>query len=376
MGKIKDSIYARYTTGEIAFKFFTTMLLTNNLTRKSSLHFIKKCLGSPTNRLLSLLNGIYFGGETLLQAKSTAAKLAQAGISCVLDYAVEGEADEQHFIDTLANTIELIDMATTTQNIPFVVIKPSSLGAANIYSKKSNGMVMTNSEQEAWARITGRYSALFEYAHLKGVRMMVDAEQTFVQPAVNALLLEMMRRFNAVKPTITLTLQFYLKDQLRFLEQCYHQACQFNYILGVKIVRGAYLEEEKRGDGSALCYTTKEETDTNYNQAIEFVSTRLERIAPFFATHNEVSVKKIIDNVFLKSADTWIGQLYGLGDHLSYSLNYSGLAVCKYLPYGPLKKSLPYLFRRLEENSIATATFKKENELLRKELFHRIIRMR
>ncbi|MEH0834367.1 carbapenem biosynthesis protein CarD, partial [Pectobacterium cacticida] len=225
----------------------------------------------------------------------------------------------------------------------------------------------------AWSRIVARFSHLFDYACSHGVRVMVDAEQTAIQPAVDRLVLDMMREFNRDSAVITLTLQFYLKDQLRFLDECYQRACQDNFVLGVKVVRGAYLEEEKRVNGGERCFATKEETDRSYNAAVDYIAQRLDRISPFFATHNEESLALIMKSESLRAGCTWIGQLYGLGDHITYSLLQTGFRVCKYLPYGPLDKSLPYLLRRIEENAIASATFKKENKLLQKELLRRLV---
>ena len=367
-----SAIYNRYTSGTLFFKYCATASLTHKLTRRLSLFTLKKCLARPRGRLFSLINNIYFGGETLAEACSTATVLARAGIACVLDYAVEGESDETQFDKAMKNTLLLIDVSRQTDTLPFVVIKPSSLGNVSVYAQQSDGLALDEASTQAWLRIVARFLLLFDYARSHGVSVMVDAEQTKIQPAVDQLVLGMMREFNRDSAVITLTLQFYLKDQLRFLDECYQKACQYGFIFGIKVVRGAYLEEEKRVNGGERCFSTKQETDDSYNAAVDYIAQRLDRIAPFFATHNEDSLALIMKSEPLRAARIWVGQLYGLGDHITYSLLQTGSRVCKYLPYGPLDKSLPYLLRRIEENAVASATFKKENKLLQKELIRRL----
>ncbi|WP_409158723.1 carbapenem biosynthesis protein CarD [Pectobacterium sp. B2J-2] len=367
------AIYHRYTSRTLFFKYCATATLTHRLTRRLSLFTLKKCLARPRGRLFSLVNSIYFGGETLEEVQSTATFLARSGIACVLDYAVEGENDETQFDKAMENTLRLIEMSQQTDSLPFVVIKPSSLGSVAVYARQSEGLTLDEASASAWSRIVARFSRLFDYARSHGVRVMVDAEQTAIQPAVDRLVLDMMCEFNRDSAVITLTLQFYLKDQLRFLDECYQRACQDNFLLGVKVVRGAYLEDEKRVNGGIRCFATKQETDRSYNAAVDYIAPRLDRIAPFFATHNEESLALIMASDSLRAERTWVGQLYGLGDHITYSLLQTGFRVCKYLPYGPLDKSLPYLLRRIEENAVASATFKKENKLLQKELLRRLV---
>ncbi|MFP9228040.1 carbapenem biosynthesis protein CarD [Pectobacterium cacticida] len=367
------AIYNRYTSRTLFFKYCATATLTHRLTRRLSLFTLKKCLTRPQGRIFSLVNSIYFGGETLEEVQSTVTFLARSGIGCVLDYAVEGENEEAQFDKAVENTLRLIEMSQQTDSLPFVVIKPSSLGSVAVYARQSEESLLDEASASAWSRIVARFLHLFDYACSHGVRVMVDAEQTAIQPAVDRLVLDMMREFNRDSAVITLTLQFYLKDQLRFLDECYQRACQDNFVLGVKVVRGAYLEEEKRVNGGERCFATKEETDRSYNAAVDYIAQRLDRISPFFATHNEESLALIMKSEPLRAGCTWIGQLYGLGDHITYSLLQTGFRVCKYLPYGPLDKSLPYLLRRIEENAIASATFKKENKLLQKELLRRLV---
>ncbi|WP_174870924.1 carbapenem biosynthesis protein CarD [Pectobacterium polaris] len=367
------AIYNRYTSRTLFFKYCATATLTHRLTRRLSLFTLKKFLARPRGRLFSLVNSIYFGGETLEEVQSTATLLARSGIACVLDYAVEGENDETQFDKAMENTLRLIEMSQQTDSLPFVVIKPSSLGSVTVYARQSEGLALDEVSASAWSRIVARFSHLFDYARSHGVRVMVDAEQTAIQPAVDRLVLDMMREFNRDSAVITLTLQFYLKDKLRFLDECYQRACQDDFILGVKVVRGAYLEEEKRVNGGERCFATKQETDRSYNAAVDYIAQHLDRIAPFFATHNEESLALIMKSEPLRAKHIWVGQLYGLGDHITYSLLQTGFRVCKYLPYGPLDKSLPYLLRRIEENAVASATFKKENKLLQKELLRRLV---
>ncbi|ADU71471.1 proline dehydrogenase family protein [Pantoea sp. At-9b] len=367
------NIYKRYSTKELSFKLMATTLLSNKFTRIPSIYLVKKCLSQKKGSVFRATNNIYFSGETIHEATTACENLARTGVYGILDYAVEGESDEFHFETAINHTLQLIDLAHRSENMPFVVVKPTALGSSGVYEKVSKNLINSDEEKEDWQKIINRFYTIFDCASSRGVSVMVDAEQTTVQPAVDELMLLMMKKYNHHYPAIILTMQFYLKGKFNTLKEYYHLACNNDFILGIKVVRGAYLEEEKKLDRENLFFECKKDTDDSYNACIDYVSQRLERIHPFFATHNDESIQRIISNQNLSDARVWIGQLYGLGDHLTYSIKTMGFRVCKYLPYGPQKKSLPYLLRRIEENAIATQTFKKESKLLFRELCNRLL---
>lgn len=325
----------------------------------------------PQGPICRTVNKIYFSGETLHAAKMSADLLALQGVASVLDYAVEGEDEESTFDKALENTLRLIELSSQSDNLPFIVIKPSALGASHIYKLRAD------TAQEGWCgiewqRIKDRYKRIFDTARQFNVKIMVDAEHVLIQNSVNDLIIDFMGTYNTESPLISLTLQFYLKDQMARLKGYYHLACSRKFWLGVKVVRGAYLETEYALNHGEVCFATKEETDNSYNQAISYIAQRMDVIYPMFATHNEVSLKLIMQNDLLSEARVWTGQLYGIADHVTASLRSKNCPVCKYLPFGPASKSLPYLLRRIEENAVSYETFKNENPILRHEIWCRL----
>ncbi|WP_038909224.1 proline dehydrogenase family protein [Dickeya oryzae] len=368
-----ESVFARYRTRTLTFKLLSSALLGNNKTRTVSIYALKKALHISRGTVLKLVNGIYFGGETLSQVTHTTSELGRENINSIIDYAIEGENTESIYNDVMSKTFSLIDIAAENKNIPFVVIKPSSLGSIELYRAITLNQNLTPEQRQEWEIVTERYIQIFDAASDKKVRIMVDAEQSWIQPAVDNFIVNMMRKYNQNYPLLTLTLQFYCRDKLGRLKEYYQQACGHHFYLGIKLVRGAYLEEENRISHDH-CFTEKSETDNNYNSAIQFVADHIDRISPFFATHNEHSLALIRQSPTLKE-NIWFGQLYGMGDHITWALNHEGFSVCKYVPFGPLKKSLPYLLRRIEENAISSTTFSTERKLIRKELHRRIKRI-
>ncbi|WP_027710680.1 proline dehydrogenase family protein [Dickeya chrysanthemi] len=366
------SVFARYRTRTLTFKLLSSALLGNNKTRKIAIYALKKALHISKGTTLKIINGIYFGGETLHQVKNTTSILKEENINSIIDYAIEGENTDSVYNDVMNQTFSLIDLAAENKNIPFVVIKPSSLGSIALYQAITFGKALTPEQSQEWNLVMRRYIDIFDAASEKNVKIMIDAEQSWIQPAVDNFIIEMMKTYNRSYPLLTLTLQFYCKDKLKKLKDYYTQASNDNFHLGIKLVRGAYLEEEKRFN-HGYCFAEKTETDNNYNSAIAFIAEHTDRISPFFATHNERSLELIRQSQTLKK-NIWLGQLYGMGDHITWSLMYEGFSVCKYIPFGPLKKSLPYLLRRIEENAIPSATFVTERKLIRKELHRRMKR--
>lgn len=270
----------------------------------------------------------------------------------------------------------MIEFAYIKNSTTFVVLKPSSLGSIELYPLVARQTPLNEIQQVEWDKVIARYTLIFDRAQHCDITLVVDAEQSWFQPAAHRLVLSLLPRYNRHKPLVYMTLQFYLRHQTSFMEYCYWQACLHDFYLGLKVVRGAYLEIEKRHAECCPCFDEKWQTDLSYDSAINFILHRLDRISPFFATHNSASINKILNHSLSNKHKVRIAQLYGLGDHITYHVQERGYAVFKYLPYGPMNKSLPYLLRRIEENAIATPTYKVENSLLKIELIRRILRVR
>ncbi|MDR0217729.1 MAG: proline dehydrogenase family protein [Enterobacteriaceae bacterium] len=367
-------LYSRYSASTLVLKFFVTLLLTNNVTKLISLWIIRFTLNKYNKFFIGFLNGIYFGGENIYEAKKHVDFLSKNNIYSVLDYAVEGENDEVFFNNAVASTLNLIDLASKECTIPYVVIKPSSLGDIHLYEKKVRGTHFSEENVNSWCRLIERYKKIFSYAELKTVRIMIDAEQSWIQPAVDEIAIEGMIKYNKMSPIITLTIQSYKKESIELLMLIHNIAINNNIKAGVKIVRGAYLEEEINNKEKTIgtFFLKKKETDFNYDFLVDYISKEINYFYPFFATHNEKSISNILNKNELKNKSYWVGQLYGIGDHITSKLASNDIRICKYLPYGPINKSLPYLLRRINENAVSTDTFIVENKKILKEILFRL----
>jgi len=377
MMKIDEhSIYSRYTTPMLLVKYIVTLFLTYSLTKRAAIWLMKAAIKKNITSITKILNGIYFGGETLNEVKDAIDTLANNNISSVLDYAVEGEQNESSFEDTVLFTFRAIDLASQNINVPFVVIKPSSLGSVDLYQAKLNNHPSFEFYLPLWNKLLSRYEKIFSYAQQKSMPIMIDAEQSWIQGTVNEIAIQNMIKYNSKQALITLTLQCYRRDSYNLIILMNELAVKYDIIIGVKLVRGAYLEEEMRFNAhpEELFFSTRLETDRNYNNIIDFILKNINNFRPFFATHNEVSIAKILSHPLSLNKNIWLAQLYGVGDHISMTVVKTGAQVCKYLPYGPFGKSFPYLMRRIEENAVSQDTFCNENLFIKQEIKSRLLR--
>ena len=302
--------------------------------------------------------------------------LAKQKVFSVLDYSVEGAKEEISLDACLANTLSTIDLSSKSDNIPFTVFKPTGFGDPVLYSKVSQGEVLSKDEEAAWERIRLRYLKCCETAKDKAVKVLIDAEESWLQPAINILVEDMMQRFNKEEAIVFTTVQLYLKNRIHYLEELKEKASKHGFKIGVKIVRGAYMEKETayalaHGLENPVCYN-KKETDQNFDRAWHYILDHLEHISLYFGSHNEASTYAFLNemeqrNIPKDHPNIWFGQLYGMSDHISFNLAQAGYRVSKYLPFGPVKDVLPYLIRRAEENTSVAGQSIRELELIEKE---------
>ena len=235
-------------------------------------------------------------------------------------------------------------------------------------------------EKEEWHRAVNRLFKICETADTKKVGVLVDAEETWIQDPVDALTILMMDKYNKDKVIVYNTIQLYRHDRLAFLKDSYAAALERNFILGAKLVRGAYMEKE-RNRAVEMNYPSpiqpdKAATDIDYNSALEFCITHLDHIAVIVASHNEFSnlyATELLDQQNLTHHHPHIhfSQLYGMSDNITFNLAKAGCSVSKYLPFGPIKDVIPYLMRRAQENSSAVGQTGRELGLIKKELRRR-----
>ncbi|GGH41762.1 proline dehydrogenase [Mangrovimonas yunxiaonensis] len=295
------------------------------------------------------------------------------GVSSVLDYSVEGKDNEAHFDDAMQKIVEIIHFSTDKAAMPIVVFKPTGFGRFNLYQKISEGKSLTNDEQAEWDRVVARYDTVCRLSKEKDVEILIDAEESWMQDAVDDLVTLMMTRYNTERPIVYNTLQMYRHDRMAFLEAQYQLAKAQGFFLGYKIVRGAYMEKEneralKMGYETPIC-ESKQATDINFDNSAKYILDHLDTISIFVGTHNEQSCYLVMDLMKEKKiakADNrvWFGQLYGMSDHISFNLSAHGYNVAKYVPFGPVKDVMPYLIRRAEENTSVAGQTGRELTLL------------
>ena len=322
----------------------------------------------------------FCGGETREQSMKVVDKMFTHHVGSIFDYAIEGKEEEAAFDTTCQEIKENIKFAIGNPAIPFVVFKPTGFGRLDLYADVSAGKELTSSEKEEWQRVRNRYEEVCKMAYDNKVILMIDAEESWMQDAVDHLVNEMMEKYNKEKAYIWNTIQMYRTGRLEYMAQDLERAKSKNYFLGYKFVRGAYMEKE-RERASEKNYPdpiqpTKEATDDNYNAAVDFVLENLDRVAAFFGTHNEKSTELAIDKMKtlgLAHDDERLhfGQLYGMSDNITYWLGENKYNACKYLPYGPVKDVVPYLTRRAQENTSVAGQTGRELSLIQKELERR-----
>jgi proline dehydrogenase len=318
----------------------------------------------------------FCGGVNELDCLSVVDKMYTKGVSSVLDYSVEGKEEEAQFDAALEMTLKTIEFAKERQAIPFAVFKPTGFGRLDLYTKVGEKSPLTASEQTEWDNVKNRFEKVCKTAHDKGVALLIDAEESWMQDAADDLVEEMMRKYNKEKVIVFSTLQMYRWDRLDYLKSLHERAKEEGFYIGMKLVRGAYMEKENKraeefGYPTPIC-ASKQATDDNYNAAVDYMMQHIDKMALFAGTHNEESSYKLLqllkaNNIEINDHRIWFGQLYGMSDNISYNLASNGYNVAKYLPFGPVRDVMPYLIRRAEENTSVAGQTSRELNLLKTE---------
>ena len=322
----------------------------------------------------------FCGGETISDCNLTITSLGASHIGTILDYSVEGEDKEESFDSTVDETLRMIEKAHSSKDIPFSVFKITGIASSELLEKIQRKDTLTTDENGAYVRLKVRLEKLCSRACELNVRIFIDAEESWIQGIIDELTYEMMAKFNKEKAVVYNTYQLYRHETLDALKSAYLIARQKGYILGGKLVRGAYIEKERirarENEYFNPIHTSKEATDQDYNSAIDFCLDHLEYISICLGTHNEFSsqycaVKMQKLGLVNNDQRIWFAQLLGMSDNISYNLAKAGYNVAKYVPYGPIDAVLPYLIRRAEENSSIAGQSSREFLLLQSELKRR-----
>ncbi|MBB6460867.1 proline dehydrogenase family protein [Flammeovirga kamogawensis] len=322
----------------------------------------------------------FCGGETIEDSSETIDKLGSYHIGSILDYSVEGAQNDKSFDKTEAEIIKTIKKSAQDDNVPFSVFKLTGIAAVDLLEKVHAGEILSGEDELQWNKVVSRVKNLCKTAYDHNVRIFIDAEETWLQDPVDQLVYDMMRLYNKETAIVYNTYQMYLKSKLEQLKSDFEKAQEEGFILGVKLVRGAYMEKEgeraQKMNYPNPIQDTKEATDKDYNAAIAFIMENNSGFALCAGSHNEKSNHLLVElmnkyGIADNNVNFFFAQLFGMSDHISFNLSKAGYNVAKYLPYGPVKEALPYLFRRAEENTSVAGQASRELTLVSTEIKRR-----
>jgi proline dehydrogenase len=360
-------------------------LMNQNWLVKIGTFFIKYSLkfGLPIKKIIKqTIFELFCGGETIEDCKNTIENLYRFSVGTILDYSVEGEDDEKSFDATEAEVIDSIAYGKLHKaEIPFSVFKITGIGSRDLLTKVQAGNKLSETEEKQWENFKKRFENICKKASECEIRLFVDAEETWIQTVIDALVLEKMEKYNSGGATyIYNTYQLYRNEGLGILMQHISKAKLGGFKIGAKLVRGAYMEKERKR-AEELNYPdpineNKAKTDEQFNLALEACMDNIETVSLCCGTHNETSCKLGVDLLNKKGLDSgdqrvYFAQLLGMSDNISYNLAKKGYNVAKYVPYGPVEAVMPYLFRRADENTSIAGQSSREFLLLKKELKRR-----
>lgn len=319
----------------------------------------------------------FCGGETIEECSDAISKLKNSNVGTILDYSLEGKESNEDLDATTLELIETIERAKTDTFIPFSVFKPSGICKFSVLEKANTSTDHLNeSEMKDYGMFVERMNKICKKAHELNVPVFVDAEDSWIQDSIDRMCEVMMWKYNKEKAIVYTTIQLYRWDRLDYLEKLYEKAKRDQIKIGVKLVRGAYMEKE-RERAKEMGYKdpiqpNKEATDRDYNEALKFCVERLDVFAICAGSHNEDSANVLVDLIAQKQLDIkddrlYFAQLLGMSDHISFNLSSYGYNVAKYMPYGPVKEVMPYLIRRAQENTSVSGQTSRELSLLQKE---------
>lgn len=331
-------------------------------------------IGLPIKGLIkSTIFNHFCGGESIEECRKTIDQLDAGSVGSILDYSVEGEEEEEIFESTCEEIIKTIRHSDGDERIPFTVFKCTGLARFALLEKIDSKHNLSDAEQTEFDRVKTRIDRICKCAYDLNVRVMIDAEESWIQDTIDSLALEMMRRYNQVNAIVFNTYQLYRNDKLASLKSDYQKAYKENFFLGAKLVRGAYMEKERERaeefNYPSPIHPDKASTDRAYDESIRFCLEHISTISFIAGTHNENSCRLLaewMDHADIAHQDehVYFSQLLGMSDHLSFNLAASGYNVAKYVPYGPVKAVMPYLFRRAAENTSVAGQMSRELRLI------------
>jgi proline dehydrogenase len=335
---------------------------------------ITLAMGLPVKPIIkSTVFRQFCGGEQENEYGNVIGKLGQSGIGAILDYSVEGTEDETGFESTRKELLKIIEKSKSNPDIPCTCMKMTAIGPFELYRKVTAAETLTSEEKREWDRVKERLKTICKASFEADKPIYIDAEETWIQQAIDDLAEEMMARYNRKKAIVFTTLQLYRWDRNDYFLGLIQRARSEGYKLGIKIVRGAYIEKEReraaRHGYRSPINDTKADTDREYDKAVQIFVDNIDGVEICVGTHNEASCRLLIELMADRDLPNdhphiYFSQLYGMSDNISFNLANAGYNVSKYLPYGPVESTLPYLARRAEENTAIAGQMSKELEII------------
>jgi proline dehydrogenase len=319
----------------------------------------------------------FCGGETINECAQAIKHLDSFGIGTILDYSIEGKTAEEDFDQTVKEIIDTIRAGKDNPAIPFAVFKVTGITTFSILEKaNTDENSLTTDELRQFNRCKERVEEICQAAYDHQVPVFIDAEESWIQDAIDRITIDMMRKFNKERAIVYNTLQMYRHDRLEFLKNETQIAQRENFFYGIKLVRGAYMEKERKraaeNNYTSPIQPDKSAADRDFDLAVEFILDHISCLALCAGTHNENSSLNLATLMKTKGLDpqdkrVYFAQLLGMSDHISYNLSHAGYNVAKYVPYGPIKEVMPYLLRRADENTSVAGQTSRELSLIIKE---------
>ena len=321
----------------------------------------------------------FCGGTDILDCIEVINNLKKSNVYSILDYSVEGSINENDFEDSINKCLKILEECKSKALSKFIVFKPSAVGRFDLYEKITSNKKLSENEIIEWSKVERRFNKICLEASKKDIMVLVDAEESWIQTAIDKLVTKMMNIYNSEKAVVFNTIQAYRKDRFDYLTKL-HNDLNGSVKIGIKLVRGAYMEKERKRAKkynyiSPIC-KNKEQTDKIFNNSLRFIIENINDFGLFVGSHNEKSnilATELLRKYKIDSNDQriWFSQLYGMSDNISFTLANSGYNVAKYLPFGPIHEVMPYLMRRLDENSSISSQTNRELQLIKKELKRR-----
>ncbi len=322
----------------------------------------------------------FCGGTTVEEAVERAGRLYQRGIACILDYAVEGEDDEADFDRVTDEILRVVDVTAERPEIAFAAVKMTGMARFALLAKIARGEELTENEQDEFERAEKRIERVCERAAKSGTAIFVDAEHSWIQAPIDETVEKLMQRYNANGAVLHTTVQLYLSNGLDFLSRSIDRARAGGYRLGVKLVRGAYMEKEneraEKMEYPSPVQPSKTATDEAYDKGLTLCLENLDVVSVCAATHNITSTRHLISEMArlgIPKDDSRVtaSQLLGMFDRITVPMAEHGYNVLKYLPYGGIRDAFPYLLRRADENKSVADQLGRELDAVRAELRRR-----